>query len=433
MKNVSGRSRSRLLALILATALIAAGCGDDDSPEDSSASTTAPSDVTTDEDADGALGTPDPAEGEPVTVGLITNGAGQGFDTTIDEPVARATIEWLNEYRNGIGGRPVELVVCEDLNDPGQAADCANEMVREGAVAVVYGANGNFDASWRPLSEAGIPTFSFVTGSDDAAKEPNNTFLLANSLTSTIDGPLAIAQERGDDIVSVVAVDVPAATVNFREGRGPRLFEEPGVELDLITAPLGTPDLTPQMTQLVNDNPDGTVLILGNDAFCIAALNGLETAGYSGAITANEGCISDATREAVSSEMLEGIKIPIGIPAFDEQDRGGQLYGAILDEFGEDDIDPTVAEGAFVFIALAGLDVATMELEGDVTPDAVAAAAKSMEWLEVPGMSGRHIRCNGKAEPELPGICSNAVLYASLDSDGIPSDYEVVADDPIPD
>ena len=43
--------------------------------------------------------------------------------------------------------------------------------------------------------------------------------------------------------------------------------------------------MTPQMQKVVSNNPKGVVFVLGNDTFCIAAFNGLRTAGLQGQVT----------------------------------------------------------------------------------------------------------------------------------------------------
>ena len=70
------------------------------------------------------------------------------------------------------------------------------------------------------------------------------------------------------------------------------------------------------MQQVASNNPDGVVFVIGNDAFCIAAFNGLRTAGFKGVITTIPQCLTDATRTAVPGDFLKGMKI-VG----DEPDR----------------------------------------------------------------------------------------------------------------
>jgi len=86
-----------------------------------------------------------------------------------------------------------------------------------------------------------------------------------------------------------------------------------------------------------------------------------------------------------------------------------------------------------MFNSLAGLDVATAGLKGDVTPASLIAAVKSMPWSVLPGSGGLHFRCNGKADPAHPAICSNALLAGKLNSQGRATSYTPVGDAQIPD
>ena len=417
------RSSAHLaMALLVAMVFVAVACGGDDDDATSTTTTLAP------KAAASALGEPNKATGTPIKVGLISNGVGQGFDQSNDGPVAEATANWINEYRGGIGGHPITLVKCEDQNDPSKAADCANDLIRQDVVAVVYSSNGIFEASWRPLSEAGIPTFIQAVTGQDSVKEPTNTFTIQNGLASTVDGPIELAKKAKSKVFSVLSVDVPAATSNYTEGKGPQQIEDAGLELQLIAAPLGTPDLTTQTQQIVNKNPDGFLNILGNDAFCIAALNGLKAAGFTGSIAANEQCITDNTLKAVGGDLIKGIRVITNVPLADTEDPSTQLYTAILQKWAPD-ADPIA--GAFMFLAMTGLDAATNEIEDgtEVTADAITKAAKSMPWTEQPGSGGRHMQCNGKADPEQPAICQNGLLYGSLGEDAKPTTYQVVNDE----
>lgn len=420
------RSGARLVGAFLVTAgLLVSACGS--SSDNGSSSTTEKGG-----DAASVLGSPDRATGTPVKIGLITNGVGQGFDQHDDEPVAKATANWINEYRDGIGGHPIEIVTCEDKSDPAKAADCANEMIRQDVAAVVYSSNGQFEASWRPLSAAGIPTFIQAVTAKDAVLEPKNTFTIQNGLASTIDGPLGLALAQKAKVLSVLAVDVPAATNNYLRGPGPVKIKNAGVELQLIAAPLGTPDMTVQTQQIVKKNPDGALNILGNDAFCIAALNGLKAAGYTGVISANEQCITDNTIKAVGADLVKGIRVITNIPLSETDNPSTKLYMAILEKWAPEAVP---INGAFMFLAMTGLEAATAGIKDGAAANAAAIikAAKSMDWTEQPGSGGRHMRCNGKADPAQPAVCTNALLYATLDGSGKPANYEVVADKKIPD
>jgi branched-chain amino acid transport system substrate-binding protein len=85
-----------------------------------------------------------------------------------------------------------------------------------------------------------------------------------------------------------------------------------------------------------------------------------------------------------------------------------------------------------MFEGITGLDVATQNLNGAVTPASIIAAAKAMPWSVLPGAGGYHVRCNGKADPAVPATCTAATLLATLGANGKATKYVVVGDAQIP-
>src|SRR4029453_18520754 len=105
-----GNSCGRALALVAAGPLLlgVVACGD---KGDSSQS--APDQADRD-----LLGPTQPASGEPVKIGLASDGQSQAFDARDEVRAAQATVDYWNELKGGIGGRPIELVACETGADP---------------------------------------------------------------------------------------------------------------------------------------------------------------------------------------------------------------------------------------------------------------------------------------------------------------------------
>jgi branched-chain amino acid transport system substrate-binding protein len=380
----------------------------------------------------GVLGTKDPAKGTPVKVGMISNGKTPTIDNSQETPVAQATAEWLNEYDNGVGGHPIELVVCNDGNEPTKATDCANQMIRERVVAVVIGQNGVAESSWRPLHDAGIPVFIYGSGNPSIVSDATSTFMIGNPRASLFSLPAGVAKKAKSKKVSAVIIDVPAATSFFKD-TAPALFQKQGLDFELIAVPAGTADMTPQMQRLASGNPKGTAFVVGNDAFCIAAFNGLRTAGFEGTVSTIVQCLTDATRTAVPADFLKGMQISSFAPIGNPKDPSMKQYYAVLDKYGADDVDRSNTVGMAMFNAMAGFGVATEGVKGEVTPTSVIAAAKAMPWSVVPGTGGLHFRCNGKADPAQPAVCSNATNAATLDSTGKATKYTPVGDAQIPD
>ncbi len=101
--------------------------------------------------------------------------------------------------------------------------------------------------------------------------------------------------------------------------------------------------------------------------------------------------------------------------------------------YGNGSIDLSRVTGANMFLTVNGLGAGVEGMGAEVTPATVIAAMKAMQWKELPGAGGTHFRCNGKAEPKNPAVCTAAVLVSSLDAKGFPTTFTPANDDPIPD
>jgi branched-chain amino acid transport system substrate-binding protein len=379
--------------------------------------------------SDSALGTKTPAKGTPVKIGLITDGKTSGTDNTIETPVTEAAVKWINQYRNGVGGHPIDLDICTNNGDPSKSADCANQMIQDDVSAVVFGSNQFALNAWKPLHDAGIPVFIFASGTPDLLADTTSTFIFGAGPSAMQNLIIGAAKAQKTKKATAVVIDVPAATQIFKDTSP---YTKAGLDFSMTPVALGTADMTPQMQTVVTDNPKGVVHVVGNDSFCIAAFNGLRTAGFQGQVTAIPQCFSDATRTSVPAEFLKGIKITASSPVDTPKDPSIKQYYAVLDKFGASDVDKSRQTGLSMFEGITGLNVATQNLKGDATPANIIAAAKAMPWSVLPGSGGYHVRCNGKADPTVPATCTAATLLATLGANGKATKYVVVGDAQIP-
>ena len=381
--------------------------------------------------SDSALGTKNPAKGTPVKIGFVTNDKNSTSDVSIETPVANAAAEWLNAYMNGVGGHPIDLDRCVDLADAGKATDCANQMIRDKVAAVVIGSNAVSENVWTPLHAAGIPVFLYGAGNTNIVADATSTFVATGATASLVALPAGVAKQQKVKKVTIIAIDVPAAT-SFYKDPGPTLFKQQGLTMNLVPVTAGTADMTPQMQEVTTNNPKGVVFVIGNDAFCIAAFNGLRTAGFKGTVTSIPQCISDATRTAVPGDFMKGIRIAATTPIDTPKDPVTKQYYAVVDKYGASDVDKSDINGQAIFMALSSLSVATQGLTGEATPASIIAATKAMPWSVLPG-SGLHFRCNGQANPTRPADCGHSTLAATLNAEGKATSYVPVGDTKIPD
>ena len=416
----TARQTNRALAVAAASTLLLAltACsGDDDS-------TSASSDAPDEQAIAKLLGPDDPASGEPVKIGMVSDGATQAYDASDELSAAKATAKYWNAHRGGIGGRPIQVVTCETDGDPAGATDCGNQMVEHDVVAVAQSQSAVGDSLWEPVHQAGIPTMFFQTSSQGALVDNQSSFAIVNPLTTLFGLPVTVAQDEEIDKIAFVLIDVPQA-VQAVETLGPPIMGKAGLDYDVIRIPPGTADMTAQMQQIV-DSGAGVVQVTGNDAFCIAAFNGLEAVGYQGKVATLSQCITNATREAVPGDVLDGIQVASSVAMGAKDDPTYQLYQAVMATYGDNvkRVDDPTAMGGYTVIA--ALATALDGITGEITPETVTTTIKAMRPTDLPGGGGVAFQCNGTISTLLPAVCTNEWLQTSLDTNGQPTTYKKI-------
>ncbi len=438
--------RWHVLVGFMALSLAAAACGDDDDGATASsepagttaasvagtepaatdvattASTSTPStDVAstagTEAPSDDPLGEPQPASGEPVKIGMITEGGSEaiGSQAALAEQGAEMAVEYVNEYRGGIAGRPIELFVCGNQATPTGAQDCANQMIEQGVVAVTLPFSG-FGAAQAPIiTGAGIP---YVTGSANSAEEYTaaNAFALTGGYPGTLGAMAQHASEHGVAKFAMVVIDVPSASL-AAEQLGGLVFGNAGVEYEVITAAPGTPDLTPQVQTAVDGGAEA-IGVTGDVTFCTSFLQAYQTLALDLAKYVIGPCVDPTVVESLGS-VLEGSFLTT---TTSPEGPDADLYAAMIERYaGDEGIDPSptissgVAAGSGAVINLAqGLAGMT----GDVTPAAVLARLKEAADVPLFLSSGLTYTCDGTAIPLLVNVCSASFFIGSLAADG---------------
>lgn len=403
----------RLLAALLALTVVAAACGgDDDDTGDGGATTTegaAP--------AEDVLGEANPATGEPVKIGLLTEGGSDaiGSQSATTEQGAELAVAYANEYLGGIGGRPIELVTCGSGATPAGAQDCGNQMVEQGVVAVTMPFNGFGEATAPIITGAGIPYF---TGSANSAAELTapGAFAYSGGYPGTLGAFAQHAADQGFGKFAMIVIDVPAATQAAQQ-LGGIVFGNVGVEFEVITAPPGTPDLTPQLQAAVDGGADA-IGLTGDVTFCTSFLQAYQTLALEVPKYVIGPCVDPTVIDSLG-DVLGGSFI-----ATNSSGEGADvdLYAAIVDKYGEgEDIDPDPAISVGVAAgtsAVMNLVRALEGLTGDITKDTVMAQIKAAADVPVWLAEGQTFTCDGKAIAIMPNICTAEFFVGTLTAEG---------------
>lgn len=413
-----GPRRLVAAAVVAGLAAVAAGCGGSDTEGSDQAIDTA------------VLGTRQAASGTPIKFGVVSDGRTPTFDNTIQLDAARAVASYLNEYRDGVGGHPIELVTCETQNDPGKASDCANELVQAGVSLAVFGEIATMAQVWKPLHDAEIPVFTYATTEAAAILDTESTFVLASQIAGLADVAIGVAKENKLKKVTAVVIDVPQAT-GFYEAVGKQVFADEGIELKLIKVPPGTADMTPQMAEVAADGQT-EVHIIGNDAFCIAAFNGLRSMNFTGPVSVLNQCVTESSQKAIGS-YLKGVSMGSPLAVGDDANEDIRRWNAIAATY-DKSIDLSNSMGTTIYMTMTALHTALEGITGDITPASLIAKIKSAPNLPVPASGDLVFRCNGKAYALTPAVCIRGTMLTTLDEDGRPTlPYRTTGNSPVED
>jgi branched-chain amino acid transport system substrate-binding protein len=412
----------RLIAALLALSLVAAACGDDD---DDAGTDDSDSTGQSAAEAEEVLGEPNPATGEPVKLGFITEGGSEaiGSQAALAETGADIAVQYTNEYLGGIGGRPIELFVCGNQATPAGAQDCANQMVEEGVVAVTLPFTGFGEAQAPIITGAGIP---YVTGSGNSAAELTapGAFALTGGYPGTLGAFAQHASDEGFGKFAMIVIDVPSAT-QAAEQLGGLVFGNAGVEFETITAAPGTPDLTPQLQSAVDGGADA-IGVTGDVTFCTSLLQAYQTLALDTAKYVIATCVDTTVVESLG-ETLSGsfLATPTAGAGADVD-----LYAAMLETYAPDediDPDPIVSAGVTAGVGSVMNFVRAMNgLTGDVTKDTAMAQMQSAVDVPLWLGDGQTFTCDGSAIAVMPDVCSASFFVGTLDAEGQVDDPQPV-------
>lgn len=398
----------RVLAALLALTTFAAACGGDDDDAGGSDSDT----TETTADAAEVLGEPNPASGEPVKIGLITEGGSEaiGSQAELTETGAEIAVEYANEYLGGIGGRPIELIVCGTKSTPAGAQDCSNQMVEQGVVAVTMPFNGQGEATAPIITQAGI---AYLTGSGNGASEltADGAFALTGGYPGTLGAFAQHAADQGYGKFTMIVIDVPSAT-QAAEALGGMVFGKAGVDYEVVTAPPGTPDLTPQLQAAVDGGADA-IGLTGDVTFCTSFLQAYQTLALDVPKYLIGPCIDSSVLESYG-DVIAGSYLATNTQADGED---AEIYAAIVAKYGDDDIDPNPIRSTGVAAGVGSvlnLVRALEGLEGDITKDTVMAQMKAAKDVPLFLAEGQTFTCDGTAVPIMPSVCSAGFFIGTL-------------------
>jgi branched-chain amino acid transport system substrate-binding protein len=370
------------------------------------------------------LGTEKPATGQPIVIGLATEGKSSAIDSTGAIPTAQAAVKYVNTYLGGVAGRPIQLFICEMHASPTGASDCANQMIEKKVPVVLVDQTGEGQALVPPIVAAKIPVFGW-SGSSAAEQTLDGAYSVTGGLAALVGGIAKYAQTNKISKVATLAIDVPAVIQGMQAIGGPA-FKKAGVGLNIVNVPPGTADLTPQVQSAISSGAKA-LFFFGDKGLCAAGLKAAKTLGFTDPMFIVQQCIDPASVSAVP-DGYKGVTITSVTDLADGQ-KEFELYRAVLTKFAPEVVEKSLRAG----IDMQGYAVVTAfaramdGLTGDITAASVSTQLKTAKDVPTPlGSDSQTFNCGKPPVSMFKSICSVGVQTTDLTDKGAPTTYKPV-------
>jgi branched-chain amino acid transport system substrate-binding protein len=351
------------------------------------------------------LGAPHPAQGTPVTIGMITDAGGGANGTAgLVEAGAKMAVAYANTYVKGLDGHKINLYSCENENSPAGGQTCANEMVRKGVVAVVEPFTGQGATEVPTITHAGIPYIT-LSGASEAELTTPGAFDLTGGFPAILGGIALQAKSKGYKKVGFLVENVPAA-IQGAQALGGLVFKAAGVGFEVIPVNVGTADMTPQLQSAVSGGVDAVGMV-GDVTFCSSFLQAYTALASTIPKYVLSTCFDPSILDSPSlDKALKGSYVATSAPSARER----ALYAAMTKKYApkvnpNPDISSNNVSGVTPILALLGI------MKGHTGPLTAAAVLQSTETatnVTLPFSGGTTFSCNGKAIQLLKSVCSAA-------------------------
>lgn len=208
------------------------------------------------------------AQPQPLRIGMVTSLSGPF--TALGESMRTGMRMLIAESGEGFAGRPVELLVEDDLARPEDGVRKARKLIGQDRVDLLCGviSSGVALALRDVVTEARMPTF-LLGSANDLARRAASPFILRPTKTNWMLGSTAarwtFEMRHGAKVVT--AASDYAAGREFVGDFAATYRELGGTIGRQFWTPLGSPDFGPLLTSIAAERPDAVyVFFAGSDA-----------------------------------------------------------------------------------------------------------------------------------------------------------------------
>jgi branched-chain amino acid transport system substrate-binding protein len=256
-------ARSRLrrsVATVAAIGLLAAACGGGDDATGDDAETTgeetAAETSAEGDDTDGGAEDASEADGDPITVGVLTSTSGLlgAYGAAYLEGL-EAGLDHATDGTRAVDGRPIELEIVDDAGEPDTAVSAAVDLVGQGVTILAGTASSGIAVQLAPFAEENDILYISGPAATDAVTGANaNTFRSGRQSYQDVAAAASLVDDiEGSTVVAFVQdSEFGAANIAGVEA----VLGEQGADVVDVSVPLSANEFTPFVQQVLDQDPD---------------------------------------------------------------------------------------------------------------------------------------------------------------------------------
>ncbi len=383
-------------AALVASGMLVAGCGSSSSSSSSNASSTTKTTAATPAASD-ALGTPKAASGTPITLGLLNLEAGP---VTFPEyrQAAEIAVKYINAYKSGIGGHPVQLATCATDGQPSTSGRCAGQVVDKKPTAILGGADIGAPGAFPVYKRADLAYLGGIPFTPVESNAPNAVQFYSVSVGDNLATVEYATKTLGVKKAAVLYTDDTQGKATGLGVIAPA-FKKAGASVKTIPVAPSAADLSSVAASAISSQPDA--IYVNSPNACPGLLKALKSVGNTAKILGIDPCTSPPALKT-AGDAAEGLYFAQPFDSLDSGTPDANLMLAAVKKYGTADL-------ALDSIAQAGFSsVMNIQAALDKLPtlDTKSILAAFKDGKSHPNFLTHEYLCDGKQLAGNTAVCN---------------------------
>lgn len=390
------RHRMAAFATLAATAALATACGSSGDKSSSSGSNSAAK-ATSTPAASAALGTPKKATGTPITVGLLNLESGP---VTFPEyrQAAETAVKYVNDYKGGIGGHPVELTSCATDGQPSTSARCASQIADKKPAFILGGADTGAPGAFPVWQRKQLAYLGGIPFTPVESNAPNAVQFYSISIGDNAAASAYAARTLHAKTASVLYTDDTQGKFTGLGVIVPALSKA-GMKVKAVPVAPSAADLTSVAASAIANHPD--IVYVNSPNACPGLLKALKSVGNTAKLFGIDPCTSPQALQT-AGDAAEGLYFAQPFESLDSGSPDAKVMLAALAKYGPKNLAlDSIAQAGFSTVMNVQAALANVK-----TLDEKSILAAFKDGQSHPNFLAHDYTCDGKQLAGNTAICN---------------------------